>query len=250
MYNLNILYYQKKDIENIWWKNMELDKNKKIIIIILIAILIILVSISAFSLMQKNAQTLQINDINIEKDAFGIYKLVGHITPEKDYDYLEARIVFYDKDNTVIGKSACAWNIVDAKQGEKLSLGDSLGAVCDGVPAYAIVEFYDSVYSDTPLTNATITFNGNNTNSTNNGTTSTVAGDTDNDKKYTDEDLDNARNDGYSEGYDDASYDYDEEYYEYADPYENFESSSSGSSSSDGGSSDSGSSYDVETTTN
>lgn len=210
---------------------MELDKNQKIIILLLIVVLIILLAISAFSLMQKNTKTLQINDINIEQDAFGIYNLVGHITPEKDFDYLEARIIFYDNNSTVIGKSPCAWNTANAKNGEKLSLGNSLGAVCDGTPSYAVIEFYDNVYSKTPLINATIHFNGNNTDATTDTPSAVATPSNDSNNKYSEEDINNARSEGYNMGYDDASYDYDDDYYE-----SDSSSSDYGGSSSSGGS--------------
>lgn len=232
---------------------MEFNKNQKIIIIVLVAIIIVLISISAFALMQNKTETLEINDINMQQDAFGIYQLVGHVTPKKDFDYLEARIIFSDEQNTVIGKTPIAWNINHAKSGEKLSLGNGMGGVCDGTPSYAIVEFYDAVNGETPIANATITFNGNNTNTTNETDTSTVSqSNTDNsnngnDKKYSEEDLENAKNDAYSQGFNDGYVDYDDNYY-----YDDVSSGgSSGSSSSGSGSVDSGSSSsDVETTTN
>lgn len=226
---------------------MELDKNKKIIIGLLIIILIILIAFCIVGL-TGNKETLVINDINIQQDAFGIYKLVGHVTPEKDFDYIEARITFYDNSNTIIGKSSIAWNILHAKAGETLSLGTGVGAVCDGAPSYAVIEFFDNVYSDNPIANATIQFNGNNTNVTANmtsdsGVSSTGSSNNNNDgKKFTQKDLDLAKSEGYAEGYSDSIDDYDY-YYDYSssDSYSDGSSSDPGYSSG-GGSSDIGSS--------
>lgn len=232
---------------------MEINTNKKIIIIVLVIVLIILSAICVFGLMNNDKEDLIINDINIQKDAFGIYNLIGHITPQKDFDYLEARITFYDNSGTVIGKSPIAWNTIDAKADEKLSLGNGMGGVCDGTPAYAIVEFYDYTGSDTPIANATIQFNGNNTNATANMTSDTAVSQSNtnnDDNQYSQDDLDLAKSEGYAEGYSDSLN--DNYYYDDTDYDDYSGSSSSGGSSSSDSASSSGSSSggsSVETTT-
>lgn len=208
-------------------------EQKKIAIIGITAIiLIILCGLCLYAFTNNQKEAIEINDLNIEQDQFGIYNLVGHITPKKDFAYLEARIVFYDKDNTVIGKAPLAWNIRDASANEKLSLGNGMGGVCDETPAYAVVSFYDDVTSNTALINFTVRFNGNNTNNNTNDDSSNVVyvnKNTDNnkndDKKYTQEDLDMARSDGYYNGYSDS-------YYDQVNYYEDDASYSSSSSSS------------------
>ena len=148
---------------------------KHIIIIGGLIIFIILIGICLATIFIKDNDTIQINDIDVQQDIWGIYNLVGHITPEKDYSYLEARLTFYDDKGVIIGKSACVWNIVDVKAGTTLSLGNSLGCVCDGTPSRVLVEFYDSVSSNTPLKNFTIFFNGTNGTSSNTGNNNIVA---------------------------------------------------------------------------
>ena len=127
-----------------------MEKKHIIIIALLLVIFTLLCGIIAFGLINQNTETLEIKDINIIQDEFGIYNLQGHIMPLKDFKYLEARIIFYDENGSVIGKSPCAWNMLDIKKGTTVSLGNSLGAVCDGTPSYAIVEFYDDIGSDAP----------------------------------------------------------------------------------------------------
>lgn len=144
-------------------------ENKHMIIIgVLLAVIIILCGICAFGFMNQNKETLKITDINVTQDEFGIYNLQGHITPLVDFSYLEARMIFYDENGTVIGNAPCAWNMIDVKKGTNISIGNSLGAVCDGTPAYAVVSFYDDVGSSTPIANATIHFDSNNTNADSN----------------------------------------------------------------------------------
>ena len=186
-----------------------MEKQKTIIIGIIVVIIILICAICAYSLSNQNKEVLQINDLNIEQDQFGIYNLKGHITPLKDFDYLEARVVIYDSNVVVIGKSSCAWNSAHVKKDDTLSVGNGLGVTCDGDPAYAVISFFDNVYSEEELANFTVTFNDNATNNTDSSTatSSTPTTSNDNDKKYTQEDIDKAKDDAYQKGYDDYYYD-------------------------------------------
>ena len=221
-----------------------MENQKTIIIGILIIALIIIGAATVYSMMNNKKDLIEINDLNIEKDQWGIYKIVGHITPLKDLRYLEARITLYDAHGTIIGECPLAWNMNNLKEGQKVSVGTSLGATTSGVPAYGIISFYDQVNGKEPIANFTVKFNGTNnttknttvsednsnkvsSNNDDNGSHNSNVNDA-NDKRYTQQDLNRARADGYLQGYDDSmSYDYGW-------------SSSSGSSSSGGSSSSSG----------
>ena len=128
-----------------------------------IIIIILLITISALiggiaSLIQNNhpSQDIIINDINIVPDTYG-YRLIGHITPLVNYDYLEARIEYFDTNNVIIHKDSTAWNIVHVKSNEELGINHS--AYFTGNPSYATVSFYNSISSTKPITSANITFN-------------------------------------------------------------------------------------------
>lgn len=220
---------------------------KTAIIGILAAVVVILFAVLASGFLSQSQQTLQVDDLNIMQDEFGIYKLQGHITPEKDYAYMEARIVFYDEHGTIIGKAPCAWNMRDLEKGSEISVGNGLGAVVDGTPSYAVVSFYDNVGSNDALANFTVHFDGTN-NKTNDTGSSNVAVSNNNadnsnngdDKKYTQEDMNRARQESYWDGYVDSSSD-SSRYYS-----DESSSQSSQSSSYDSGSSEGS---NVETTT-
>ena len=225
-------------------------ENKKTVIIgILVAAIIIIGAATAYSMMNNKKDLIEINDLNIEKDQWGIYKIVGHITPLKDVRYLEARITLYDAHGTVIGECPLAWNMNNLKQGQKVSVGTSLGATTSGVPAYGVISFYDKVNGNEPVANFTVHFNGTNNNTTKNatvneGSSSSTSNNNDkpsdsnadksNDKQYTKQDLERARSDGYWKGYDDSMSYYDDFGFE--------TTTDSGSSSSQSGSSSSSSS--------
>lgn len=217
-----------------------MERDKTIIIALLIAAAVICCIIAAYAMSNQSTEVLQIDDIDIKQDQFGIYNLEGHITPLKDFDYLDARIVFYDENDTVIGKVACAWNMLNVKKGSSISIGDGLGGVCDGTPSYAVVEFYDSVTSKTPIKNVTVEISGENNTASNDNSAGVSVSSADNsnkndDKKFTQQDLDRARDEGYSHGYMDS----------YQDSYsdDDYVEDSSSSQSSGSGSSN------VETTT-
>ena len=228
-------------------KKME---NQKIIIIgILVAVIIIIGAATAYSVMNKKpVETIKINDLNIEQDQWGIYNLKGHITPLKDFNYLEARVQIYDANGTVIGQ-AFSWNMLHPQKDVTIDVSKGLGAVVSGTPAYAIVSFYDSAGGKEALLNFTIKFNGthnatknatvtedtsNDVPSNNNDSHNSNVNDA-NDKKYTQQDLNRARADGYMQGYDDSLSYYDD--YGYSSSSDSnvettTDSGSSGSSSS------------------
>ena len=195
-----------------------MENQKTIIIGILIVAIIIIGAATAYSMMNKKpVETIKINDLNIEQDQWGIYNLKGHITPLKDFDYLEARVQIYDANGTVIGQ-AFSWNMLHPQKDVTIDVSKGLGAVVSGTPAYAIVSFYDSAGGKEALLNFTIKFNGthnatknatvtedtsNDVPSNNNDSHNSNMNDA-NDKKYTQQDLNRARADGYMQGYDDS----------------------------------------------
>ena len=220
-----------------------------IIIGALVAIIIIIATATAYSMiMNQKKELIEINDLNIEQDQWGIYKIVGHITPLKDLNYLEARITLYDAHDTIVGECPLAWNMNHLKEGQKVSVGTSLGATASATPAYGVISFYDYVNGKEAIANFTVTFNGTNNVTKNATITEDTSNDVSsnnnnevhdsnvndaNDKKYTQQDLNRARADGYLEGYDDSLSYYDDYGYDYSSDSSHVETTTgSGSSSS------------------
>ena len=196
-------------------------ENKNIIIGILVVIIIVLIIVCSLPFLTQNKQdTIQVDDLNIEKDQWNIYKLVGHITPLKDYDYLGAKITLYDAHGTIIGECPVAWNSNNLKAGQKISVGTSLGATTSGTPAYGIITFYDDIGGKNPVLNFTVNFTNNTTtaNTTNEDTavsssnTSNASSNNnqnskatdDNAKKYSNNEMNKAISESYSDGYRDG----------------------------------------------
>ena len=143
-----------------------MEDKKKILIGLLAVVLIILCCFIGYTMFNTPKETLQINDMNINVDEWGIYNLVGHITPLKDFDYLEARVIFYNANGTVIG-NGYAWNMLHPQKGTPISINNPAG-VCKETPDHAVVSFYDRAGSDKPIANFTVKFTGDGNNQTTN----------------------------------------------------------------------------------
>ena len=233
-------------------------ENKHLAIIGALLIIIIFIGgLILFGLNQQPSETLRINDLNLQQDEFGIFNLVGHITPLKDFSYLEAKVVLYDSHDTIIG-SGYAWNMNNLKKGDNISLSNGLGAVSKETPAYAVVSFYDTPGGDKPVANFTIRFTADNsTNATADANEQTSSNNvqqsqssSDDNKKYNQNDLELARLEGYNDGYHKA-YDTIDEYNQGdsgSDSSSNVETTDDSSSSSSDTSSSS-ESANVEITT-
>ena len=228
----------------------KMENKQTAIIVVLVAILILACIAFSYVFLSQNPETIQINDLNIKQDQFGIYQLEGHITPQKDYAYMEARIVFYDENGTIIGKAPCAWNMRDLEKDSKISVGNGIGAVVDETPAYAVVSFYDDVRSTDALANFTVDFDGTTNKSDDSNASSNAAANNNNannngDNKYTQQDVDKARREGYQNGYTDSH----SEDTSSNNIHENSQVETTTDSSSSSQSSSSSSSSNVETTT-
>ena len=163
---------------------IELD-GKKIIIGILIVVVIILLAGLIYTAFYQNGdqQQVRINDLNIEQDQLGLYKLKGHITPLKDFDYLEARIVFYDEHNTVVGQSL-AWNMVNPTKDTTIDVGSGPGGICSGIPKYAVVSFYDNAAAKDAIANFTVYLNATNKTDSNDTSSDTSSSSSDSPSVY------------------------------------------------------------------
>lgn len=98
--------------------------------------------------------TIEVNDLSIANEGYGLYKVTGTLVPDKDYDYLEMVVVFYDSDGTIVEKDPLAWNMNDINANQNIKLSGSAFVDSSENPAKAEVYFFDSVFSGGDLDNA------------------------------------------------------------------------------------------------
>ena len=133
-------------------------ETKPILIAILFIVIVVLISgiMSVFENNTPPGEKLVINDLNIAPTQYGHYKLVGHVTPKKDMDYIEARVEYFSNSGVMVDKNSPAWNIRDVKANQELGIERIVSF--SGSPDYAVVSFYDDVGGKGLLGTWNITF--------------------------------------------------------------------------------------------
>lgn len=142
----NIHTYKPQTIEKsnglISGKNNDIIKG----IIIGVCLIIIILSMCAIigNLENINKSGLIVENVSVSDDMFG-QKFTADILPDKDYDYLGARIVYYDANGAVLKTNAILWNMPDVHKGQHIKMqGDSYNYDYAGKPASAKILFFDS----------------------------------------------------------------------------------------------------------
>jgi hypothetical protein len=91
---------------------------------------------------------LNVTNLKVVSEGYGMYKIKATITPDKDYDYLEMVLIWYDASGAVLNKDPLAWNINNAKAGQTIKATGNGMLTGDESPAKVDVLIFDSVFSD------------------------------------------------------------------------------------------------------
>ena len=132
------------------WKEWSTAKKAISIILVCCIGLIIVALIGGGLSSDKNTTpntTIDVKDIEITSSGYGGYKLTCKVIPDKDYNYLEAQVIFYDSDNAVIDKSPLVWNMKDIKANQTIKVTGNAYVQGDTTPTHAKVLFFDSSLS-------------------------------------------------------------------------------------------------------
>lgn len=143
----NIHTYEPQTVEKSK-KRLIPTKNNDIIkgIIVGVCLIIIILCVCAIigNLGNMNKSGLIVENVSVSNDMFG-QKFTADIIPDKDYDYLGARIVYYDANGAVLKTNAILWNMPDVHKGQHIKMqGDSYSYDYAGNPASAKILFFDS----------------------------------------------------------------------------------------------------------
>ena len=108
------------------------SKGKTILMIMIILfILLIIIGSMSPSTPQTNPK---ITDLSIQSEGYGAYSVSGTLTPDKDYDYLEMVVVFYDDSGAVIDKSPLVWNMNDIQKDQIVKINGNAYVNGDSTP--------------------------------------------------------------------------------------------------------------------
>ncbi|MDO9627407.1 MAG: hypothetical protein Q7I96_07270 [Methanobacteriaceae archaeon] len=98
--------------------------------------------------------SLNVTNLKVVSEGYGMYKVKATITPDKDYGYLEMVLIWYDASGAVIDKNSLAWNINDVTAGQTLKVTGNGMLSGDEKPAKVDVLFFDSVFSGSDVSGA------------------------------------------------------------------------------------------------
>ncbi|PKL66576.1 MAG: hypothetical protein CVV28_09230 [Methanobacteriales archaeon HGW-Methanobacteriales-1] len=102
----------------------------------------------------SDAASLNVSNLKVVSEGYGMYKVKATVIPDKDYDYLEMVLIWYDASGAVIDKNPLAWNINDVTSGQTLKVTGNGILTGDEKPAKVDVLFFDSVFSGSDVSGA------------------------------------------------------------------------------------------------
>lgn len=108
--------------------------------------------------------SITVNNLKATPDGWGLYEITGTLIPDKDYDYLEMVVVFYDSSGAVIDKAPLAWNMNNIVKDQTIKMTGTAYVSSSENPAKAEVYFFDSPFSgadlDSAIYHTTLVFGG------------------------------------------------------------------------------------------
>lgn len=115
--------------------------------ILLISLIILIISISAVSagiLGNDNKDKIKVDNLQINSEGYGMYKIDCDLVANEKIDYLEMVVIFYDDSGAILEKTPIAWNMNSVPEGQTIKV-DGTAVVTSGTPAKAEVYFIDDV---------------------------------------------------------------------------------------------------------
>lgn len=131
-----------------------ISKGKSIIIALVLLFIIFIAFGSSSTNTVSPESTINVSDLKVSNQGYGLYDISGNLVPDKDYRYLEMVVVFYDDSGAVIEKSPLAWNMNDINKGQTIKVSGHGYATGDNVASKAEVYFFDSAFSGSDLSDA------------------------------------------------------------------------------------------------
>lgn len=126
-------------------------RKRTIGIIVIVIIILGILCIVATSSDTTPQETVNVTNLNVVSEGYGLYTVTCDLTPKQNYSYLEMEVVFYDSNDAVIGKSPLAWNINSPAKDQLIKVSGTATTNSQNTkPARAEVFIFDSVSTDDP----------------------------------------------------------------------------------------------------
>lgn len=116
--------------------------------ILILSLILAILSVSAVSAgffgIGDDSDKLNIEDLKIDNEGYGMYDVSCNLTADKEFDYLEMVVVFYDDSGAIIEKSPLVWNMNDVPKDQTIKVSGSAYISGNNVPVKAEVYIFDS----------------------------------------------------------------------------------------------------------
>jgi hypothetical protein len=122
---------------------------KKLVLGGLLILILGVVMVSGCTSSPKVDDTPKINVTNLKvvSQGYGMYDVKATITPNQDISYMEMVVIAYDVDDAVIERSPMAWNTNDAKSGQVQKATGMVFIQGNEKPVKMDVLIFDSVFA-------------------------------------------------------------------------------------------------------
>lgn len=125
-------------------------KRRHIVLIFSLILAILTVSSVSAGLfgIGDDSDKLTVDDLEISDEGYGMYDVTCKLKADKDFDYLEMVVVFYDDSGAIIEKSPLVWNMNNVPKDQTVKVSGSAFITGDDSPAKADVYIFDNVFED------------------------------------------------------------------------------------------------------
>lgn len=96
----------------------------------------------------SHKSTISVSELAISSAGYGGYDVSCKVVPDKDYNYLEEQVIFYDSSGAVIDKSPLVWNMNDVHANQTIKANGHAYISGGSSPAKAKVLFFDKSLSN------------------------------------------------------------------------------------------------------
>ena len=113
--------------------------------ILIFSLILAILSVSAVSagLFGDDSDKLTVDNLKIDDEGYGMYDVTCNLKADKEFNYLEMVLVFYDDSGAIIEKSPLVWNMNNVPKDKTIKVSGSAFINGDNTPSKAEVYIFD-----------------------------------------------------------------------------------------------------------